>query len=44
MHNKAHVRPCVHARTGTQLTGTRRARTNFTATRPTGLGRLDTCN
>jgi hypothetical protein len=40
MHNKAHVRPCVHARTETQLNGTRRTRTDFTATRPTGPGQL----
>jgi hypothetical protein len=40
MHNKAHVRPCAHARTETQLNGTRRARTDFTPTRLTGPGQL----
>jgi hypothetical protein len=40
MHNKAHVRLCVHARMETQLNGTRRARTDFTPTRPTRLGQL----
>jgi hypothetical protein len=32
MHSKAHVRPCVHARTETQLNGARSTRTDFTAT------------
>ncbi len=40
MYNKAQLRPCVYARTETQLNGARRARTDFTATPPTGPGQL----
>jgi hypothetical protein len=40
MYNKALVRPRVHARAETQLNAARRARTDFTATQPTGPGQL----